>query len=150
VSRIASIIDAVAAWGPTYDSDVSISVRQSDTLVDTLHPDDCPLRMLLVVDDDAESEFEFIAMGGTIKASWRLIDRLYIRPAEEGEGIAAWADKVEAYVSSYAGVVRSNRNPVAMVTIPSFTYSSGVREWGGIQWATITMALQIEDYKNAT
>ena len=150
MSRIASIIDAVAAWTPVYDSDVAIAVRQSSTLIETLQPDDCPLRMLLVVDDDSESEFEFIAMGGTIKAAWRLIDRLYIRPAGEGEGIAAWADKVEAYVSSYAGVVRSNRNPVAMVTIPSFTYSSGVREWGGVPWATITMVLNVEDYKNAT
>ena len=146
MSQINTILDNVAALAPSYDSDVAISVRNVDQLKDTLQISDCPVRMLLVVDPDQYHEMAFVAMGKTAKVTWKIVDRLFIREATLGQGVAEWSDLLFTYTASYIEQVRSHRGIDRQATIVDVSFRPEVMEWGDGHWAVVDAVLTIEEF----
>jgi len=146
MSRIHTILDNVAAMTPSYDSDIAVSVRDVDQLKDTLQISDCPVRMLLVVDPDQYHEMAFIAMGKTAKVTWKIVDRLFIKEATLGQGMAEWSDLLFAYTASYIEQARSNRGIDSQATIVDVSFRPEVMEWGTNTWAVVDAILTVEEY----
>lgn len=124
-SAIASITAAMAAWTPTYDSDVTIYCRDMDELSDTFDVGDCPMRMLFMGDDDAAH----VALGKTVRANWVIIDRCYIKPEAQGDSLKENSQRIRDYIASYMETVRTNRAPTSQSWVTDVRFSGSKFNW---------------------
>lgn len=144
-SQIESIYDAIVAWTPIFDTDVSVGVRDIDQLKETLHADDCPVRMLSVTTADIGGEFAFIALGKTNTVTWSINDRLYLKGAGLAKGIESFSANLIKYTASYVGQIRDNRAPTSQSHVVSASFNPGVFEWSGEKFAGLDVFLTIEE-----
>lgn len=131
-SAIKTIYTAIAGLSPEYDSDISISVRDYDAIANIFNPADAPMRMLLVSAPTSEAEdTTFIAIGSgyTMRARWRITDRLFMKPVMEGLGLEDNTANLLGYIASYIDQIRTLRAPSSQSHIVSFRCTPGVYWW---------------------
>ena len=149
------IYSALAALAPTYDSDVTISVRwpdagsSTDALSNFLDESDGPVRMLGVPDnlDETNTEFEFIALGASARRTYVIQDRLWLIPAEFEQGLQYNSPKMIKYVDSYNSQVLNNRGLTTQSHITDIRYRYGWKTWAdGVVWFTVDAIATIEEF----
>lgn len=124
-SAISSITAAIALWAPTYNSDVTIYCRDMDELSDVFDPGDCPVRMLFVGEPDAA----MVALGKTVKANWKIVDRCFIKPAAQGDSLKENSQRIRDYIASYINIVRQNRAPTSQSWVTDVSLRPVILNW---------------------
>ena len=124
-SQIEQILDEIAAWTPTYDTE-TVSVWNIDDVKPNLEPMQVPRRILNVSDD---SEFSWVALGKRASITWIITDTLYIAPVAE---LAAYrrhyGDRVR-YMASYANASLADRGLADCAHTVTVRFTQGVFAW---------------------
>jgi hypothetical protein len=144
-SAIDEIFIAIAAWTPTYDSDVSVNVRSVEEMADTLNAGDLPMRMLLIPGENQDASLSFVSLGKTMSVEWELLDRLYLRVPSHGRGLQDFTADLIAYVKSYVTVIQNNRAPTSQSHVKYVRFEPGIFPWGNNQYAGVDVRLTIEE-----
>lgn len=107
---ISAILTGVAGLSPVFDSNVTVRVWNYDNIKDSLSEASCPVRMILSPGDEVEAGFEVIGIGGgSNRATWNVLDRIYLFPVTLGRGIEAYNKHWFNYCESYLAAVEANR-----------------------------------------
>ncbi len=149
MSNITSILTAILALTPQYDTDVAINTRDIDGLQEVLQPDDCPVRMVTVADAGQSGGLAFITMGKLQRITWVLTDRLYLKKSSLGEGSKEWSEKLILYAASYAEQIRQNRAIYTQATIVEVEIEPGIFAWpegSDRNFAGVECVLTIDEY----
>ena len=104
-SKVETILDEIAAWSPTYDTE-TVTVWNIDDVKPNLEPMQVPRRILGLADD---SEFGFIALATRASITWRITDTLYVAPAAELAVFRRHYGDLIRYAASYAAAAQSDR-----------------------------------------
>jgi hypothetical protein len=148
MSAIKSIYDAIAAWTPTYDSDVSISAKDVHQIPAVLHSAETPVRLLLVP-EGPEAFCEFVGLSKRVTIEWRIIDRLFIKPVAQGEGIEKATEWLVDYMDSYIEAIQADRSPTSQSHIVGAEITAGVFNWPpspqGVPFFGINVVLTIQE-----
>ena len=131
MSTITTIYDSIAALTPTYDSDVTIGVRNYDNNKDILKDFSMPVRVLTVLDDAQQpTEFSHIALGTTQGVEWFILDTLYLGSVQAHPiGLAGYSLQIVNYTASYLEQIRLNRSPSTCSTIRGARIIPRIRNW---------------------
>lgn len=155
-SVITDIYDGIAAWAPTYDTTLTIDVRNYNNLNGIMHSTHAPLRMLLVTDpqNNQGAEYAFSALGTTITNRWYITDRLFLQEVQMDGGMEAHMEKIILYLRSYGEIVRNNRgisSSVKTAEVVGFRAYPGVFQWpnyeGGTAYHGVDIILEIMEYQ---
>jgi hypothetical protein len=130
-SAIDSIYSAIAAWTPTFDSDLNVQVRGPSALSEVFNPLDCPTRMLSPLAAGSRATTAHIALGKTVGMTWFIVDTLYMKPAAEGDTLKENGQAINTYIASYADTVRTHRAPTTQSAIKNVGFQAGVEQWPG-------------------
>jgi hypothetical protein len=144
-SAIDEIFVAIAAWAPTHDSDVSVSVRSVEDMQNNLNAGDLPVRMLLIPGEE-DAGLSFVALGKTLGVTWELLDRLYLRVASHGRGLQDYTADLIAYVKSYITVIQNNRAPTSQSHVRAVRFIPQLFERGEVTYAGVDVRLSIDEY----
>ena len=104
-SQIETILDEIAAWTPTYDTE-TVAVWNIDDVRPNLENMQVPRRILGIDEGD---NFSFIALGTRAQIEWSVTDTLYIAPVGELAVFRRHYGDIIRYVASYAATAQSNR-----------------------------------------
>ena len=135
---------AVAAWTPTFDSDVTPKVWNYNQIKATLPSAATPIRILSAI--ETPGEFAFIALGKTNKVAWRLVDLLLIRPVVQGDGIKSESAHFVQYADSYRQAMYDHRAVTSSAIVSSATIEPGVYPWNDVQYFGVKCTMTIEDF----
>ena len=126
-SQIETILDEIAAWTPTYDTE-SIGVWNIDDVRVNLEPMQVPKRVLGLADD---SEFSFVALGQRGTITWLITDRLYIAPIAELAVMRRHYGDLIRYAASYANAALTDRGltPNSQAHVVNVRFTQGVFAW---------------------
>lgn len=145
-SAFESILDDVASWTPTYDSDVSIGCWNIDDIKPNLENMSIPKRVLMVTEDGtAGEEIIFVALGKTMSVTWFIRDRLYLANVGEMASLRRYSGDLVRYAASYVEQIRQNRSPTAQSHILNATARPGIFEWGGKSYFGVDIVLEIQE-----
>jgi len=129
MSVIESILDAVAALSPTYDSGVDIGCWNIDDIKPNLEAMSCPKRVLMVTGDGISADpMTFVAA-----------------PVGEMAALRRYSGELVRYIASYIEQVRQNRAPTSQSHIVSVSAYPGIYEWGGKSYYGVDITLEIEE-----
>jgi len=124
-SEIETILDEIAAWTPTYDTE-TVTVWNIDAVRPNLEPMQVPRRILNVSDD---SEFSWIALGKRASVTWLITDTLYIAPIAELAALRRhYGDRVR-YMGAYADAALADRGIATCSHVVSVRFTSGIFAW---------------------
>ena len=124
-SQIETILDEIAAWEPTYDTE-TVKCWNIDDVRPNLEPSQVPRRILGLADD---SEFSFVALGKRGSITWRILDTLYIAPAGELAVYRRHYGDMVRYAAKYADAALADRGLItgtqqAHVVAVTFTHGT--------------------------
>ena len=145
MSQIIEIFAAIAAYSPTYDSDVTVSVRNMEDIQNILNSGDLPVRMLVIPGENTDADLSFVTLGKTMLVQWEILDRLYLRVPSHGRGLQDCTEDMIKYVKSYVTVIKNNRAPTSQSHVVSVRFQPGIYEWAGEQYAGVDVRLLIEE-----
>lgn len=109
---IDSILNAIGALAPTYDSDVSITVygpSNYTAIPDALPENKCPCRFIIAPDTKVGADMSYMSLGNTARLDWKILDRLFLFPANLSQGIETQNLRLYRYAESYADTLRQSR-----------------------------------------
>ena len=151
MSVVTQIYDAIAAWTPTYDSDVTVPVKNYDEVDNTFQDANAPHRFLLYGPSPAEMEAgAFITLGKLQNLTWTIHDTLYLKASGTGVGYAEVCGKLLEYSADYVEVVRQNRAPTTQSHITSVACVPGILYWPpgdrtGTQYFGVDCVLTVQE-----
>jgi len=145
------ILDAIKAFAPTYDSDVTVKVRGVSELKEgMLFDGQLPLRMIALPDNPNNPQpFNMIMLGTGGGQNYQIIDRLYIAPTSQQGGMTGQTVKLWRYMDSYRTIIRNNRglSDSIQATIKGVDFIAGWHNWpeyeGGTPYYTMDVVLRI-------
>lgn len=147
MSAIKEIYTAISALSPTYDSNVTISVRNYDQIRNDFHEADAPMRMLLVGIPSGDAEdvmFVGVGSGQTMRIQWLITDRVFIRPAMQGMGLEDNTEDLLTYMDSYISAIQGIRAPTSQSIIKSIRTIPGVYYWPDCPEGTAYFGVNVE------
>jgi hypothetical protein len=124
-SEIETLIDEIAAWTPTYDTE-TITVWNIDAARVNLEPMQVPRRILGLADD---SEFSWVALGKRASISWLITDTLYIAPVAELAAFRRHYGDMVRYAASYADAALADRGLGTCSHVVAVRFTQGVFAW---------------------
>lgn len=129
-SQIETILDEIAAWTPTYDTE-SVTVWNIDDVRPNLEPMQVPRRALGLADD---SEFSFLAISGQTSPRanivWQITDTLYIAPVGEMAVFRRHYGDMIRYAASYADAAQADRGLASgLAHVVSVSFELGAFAW---------------------
>jgi hypothetical protein len=123
-SQIETILDEIAAWTPTYDTE-SIAVWNIDDAKPNLEPMQVPRRVLGV----PEGDYSWIALGKRATTTWRITDTLYIAPGGELAVFRRHYGDMIRYAAAYADAALADRGLADCAHVVSVNFTNGTFDW---------------------
>ena len=125
-SKIETILDEIALWTPTYDTE-TVGVWNIDDARPNLEPMQVPKRILGLADD---SEFSWVAMGKRATITWLVTDTLYIAPVGELAVFRRHYGDMVRYAASYADAALADRSLISCAAhVVSVRFEQGTFAW---------------------
>jgi len=124
-SQIETILDEIALWTPTYDTE-SVAVWNIDDARPNLEPMQVP-RRILGLDDD--SEFSWVALGKRASVTWIIKDTLYIAPGAELAVFRRHYGDMVRYAASYADAALADRGLADCAHVVEVRFTNGTFAW---------------------
>lgn len=146
-SAIKDIYTAISGLAPTYDSDVTINVRNYNQIRNDLHSADVPMRMLLVGMPSGDADnvaFVGVGSGRTMRVQWLIVDRLFMRPVMLGMGLEDNTANLLEYMKSYISCVQGLRAPTSKSHIINLRCDPGVFYWPDTPEGTPYFGVNVE------
>jgi hypothetical protein len=123
-SQIETILDEIAAWTPTYDTE-TVTVWNIDNVRPNLEPMQCPRRILGISD----GEFSWVALGKRASITWRVTDTLYIAPGGELAVFRRHYGDMVRYAAAYANAALADRGLADCAHVVGVTFTNGTFDW---------------------
>jgi hypothetical protein len=126
-SQIETILDEIAAWTPTYDTE-SVTVWNIDDVRPNLEAMQVPRRVLGLAEG---SEFSWVALGKRGSITWNITDTLYIAPAGELAVMRRHYGDIVRYCGAYADAALADRGltPNSQAHVVSVSFTQGTFAW---------------------
>jgi hypothetical protein len=145
---VTGIFNAIAAWTPSYDSDVVPKVWNYNQVKEALPSAAAPIRVLMPMRLSGDP-FEFVALGKTSKTTWRIVDLLLIKPVSQGDGIKSEGENMVAYAENYHDTLRSKRSPTSSSHVVGATINTGVFSWNQVDYYGVECVVTVDEYDSS-
>ena len=129
-SQIETILDEIAAWEPTYDTE-TVTVWNIDDVRVNLEPMQVP-RRILGLEDGSEFAFICISGGSAPRANiiWTITDTLYIAPVNEMASFRRHYGDMIRYAGDYSNKAQADRGLASnLAHVQNVAFESGVFAW---------------------
>ena len=143
-SQIEQIIDEIAAWTPTYDTE-TVAVWNIDDARPNLEPMQVPRRILGL---DEGSEFAWVALGKRASVTWTIKDTLYIAPGAELAVFRRHYGDMVRYAASYANAALADRGLADCAHTVGVSFTNGTYEWpigSGNLFVGVEVLLEVQE-----
>ena len=124
-SAINEIYDAIAAWDVSWDSDVTIKVKELQSMDDKIGTPEGAVRILSPLDPETGGGGGHVALGKTMTVSWRISDTLYIRPTSHGRSLENSVPQLMNYIKTYLTAIQNDRSPTNQSWIEEVEWDVG-------------------------
>jgi hypothetical protein len=123
-SQLVTIINAIKAYTPTYNSKV-VSIRDGSTLPNTANAADLPMRIISAIGTSGgQVQRMTLGSGPVITFRWQITDLLLGQQVGLGKGEKDQSNAQIAYAAAYAELIRSlvtNKYQIEDITIRADT-----------------------------